>query len=243
MPNFVVHFADPIEQAGMDESRCYYCGSEEDCDLCMETHYHLCLKCRNSNPTQGWWEDRATPTAAPTNAVSDESSFADEDAFHTIGSAVQDTITGADVLEQMILNGSRTKPAKRARSMVSVTNQTALWKDEPKAVQRRAETQRVQNYLQRKKQKDLLTAANIIPMAKIATFFSPTVQDNCPSSSASVTLFTNDEENIDVILDDALAEYHTELIFVWMACINNMRWQRSLCASNYGILRKARRDY
>ena len=88
VPNVVVRFADSIDQAQMDESRCYYCGSEEDCDLCMQTHYHLCSKCRNSNPTQGWWEDRATHTAAPTNAVGDDSSFADEDAFHTIGSAV-----------------------------------------------------------------------------------------------------------------------------------------------------------
>ena len=49
-----------------------------------------------------------------------------EDIFHTEGSAVQDILTGADVLEKLMVNGSRTKLAKRGRRLVSVHNHTAL---------------------------------------------------------------------------------------------------------------------
>ncbi len=46
-----------MEQCHIDESRCYICVSDVNCDLDMETYYTLCFKCRNSNPTQGWWND------------------------------------------------------------------------------------------------------------------------------------------------------------------------------------------
>ncbi len=41
-----------------------------------------------------------------------------------------------------------------------------------------------------------------------------------------MTLLTNDEENIDVILDDALAGYHTELNI----CVDGMHQQHEIAA-------------
>ncbi len=99
----------------------------------------------------------------------------DEDIFHTEGSAVQDILTGANVLEKLMVNGSRTKLAKRARRLVSVHNHTSLWKDEPKAVQVYANNQRNKDYYERKKRKSLIVAAENIPMAKMTAFFSPQV--------------------------------------------------------------------
>ncbi len=51
--NIGVSFGDPMEHERIDESRCYVCGSEEGCALCVQTHYNLCSQCQNSNPTQG----------------------------------------------------------------------------------------------------------------------------------------------------------------------------------------------
>jgi hypothetical protein len=201
-PDFGVRFADPMAHERIEESRCYYCGSEEDCDLCMQIHYNLCVQCRNSDPTQGWWEDPPTQIHTTTYAVSDDGSFGDDDVFHTGGSAVQDTITGTNVLEKLMSNGSRTKPAKRARGKVSVSNPTALWKDKSQAMQRYASAERAKDYRRRQKTQKLLTAAHDILMAKITAFFSQ------PSTS----LVTTDEEAIDVILDEALAAFDTVLI-------------------------------
>ena len=110
-PDLGVHFADPMEDERVDESQCYFCGSAEDCDLCMQTHYNLCAKCRNSNPTQGWWEDSSKQINSATNGFSGDGSIGDDDVFHPAGSAIQDTFTGTDVLEKLMSNGSRMKPA------------------------------------------------------------------------------------------------------------------------------------
>ena len=175
----------------------------------MQTHYNLCAKCRNSNPTQGWWEDSSKQINSTTNGFSGDGSFGDDDVFHPGGSAIQDTFTATDVLDKLMSNGSRMKPAKRARGKVSVNNPTALWKDESLAMQRYASAERAKDYRQRKRKKQLLTAALDIPMGKITGFFSQPAYENCNSSSAIEPLLTTDEEAIDVILDEALAGFHT----------------------------------
>ncbi len=54
--HFGVSCADPMEHERIDESRCYFCGFDKNCDLRMQTHFTLCLHGRNTNPTQGWWD-------------------------------------------------------------------------------------------------------------------------------------------------------------------------------------------
>jgi hypothetical protein len=111
-----------------------------------------------------------------------------------------------------MLNGSRTKPAKRTRRKeVSINNPTALWKDESRAIQHHAEAERIKDYRQRQKKQKLLTAAHDIRMAKITSFFSQPANDNCHSSSAIEPLVNIDDEAIDVIIDEALAGFHTTL--------------------------------
>ena len=151
----------------MDESQCYFCASVHDCDLCTHTHYNLCAQCRNSDPTQGWWGESPQQINLTTNGVNDDGSFGDDVVFHTAGSAVQDSLTGMEVLEMLMLNGSRTKPAKRTRrKKVSINNPTALWKDESLAIQHHAEAERKKDYRQRHKKKNFLLLHMIFPCRK-----------------------------------------------------------------------------
>jgi hypothetical protein len=87
-PGCGIRFAVPMEDGRRDESQCYFCASVHNCDLCTHTHYNLCARCRNSDPTQGWWGDYPQQINSTTNEFSDDGSFGDDDVFHTAGSAV-----------------------------------------------------------------------------------------------------------------------------------------------------------
>ena len=203
-----------LDQFHLDDYRCYFCHSDLSCNFDTRTNYTLCSKCSSSSdPTSGWWGPHPQQQAACTNGVTVDVSSGGEDIFHPEGSAVRDTLTGDDVLARLMVNGSRMKTAKRYRGLVSVNNQRALLKDESKAVQLHVEVQRVAQSQQKKKRQDLQAAAKNIPMQKITGFFSPQFQDNCLSSSASEPLRTTTtaEDSIDVILDEALRGYYTEM--------------------------------
>ena len=142
-----MNMATWLDQYHLDEYAIavFFCYSDVNCEVDTKTHYTLCFKCRSSSdPTLGWWgrHPHSQQTTTCSNGVSAGGSSVDEDIFHTEGSAVQDILTGANVLEKLMVNGSRTKLAKRARRLVSVHNHTALWKDEPKAVLAYANNQR-----------------------------------------------------------------------------------------------------
>ena len=94
---------------------------------------------------------------------------------------------------------------------MSVDNSTRQLKDEPKAVQRQVISQRNKDTYNRKKKKDLHAAANNIPMSKMTAFYSEKGRDDCTSSSSLEQLNTNDDDHINVILDEALSDYPTEL--------------------------------
>jgi hypothetical protein len=142
-----------LQQYHLDDSRCYFCLSDVNCELGRRTNYTLCLKCRSSSdPTQGWWGPNANKIVIPTNGVRDDQSSDDDDVFLAEGLSVQDSLTGPEVSARLIGNGSRLKPAKRGRGLVSVDNQTGYFKYEPKAVTLRAKSQRNQfNYNRKKK--------------------------------------------------------------------------------------------
>jgi hypothetical protein len=102
-----------MKQCHIDESRCYFCVSDVNCDLDMETHYTLCFKFRNSNPTQGWWND------------DDDFEFVrgrttdDYDVFEVEGAGEQYiSIAGNAAINELMANGSRTLPSKRGFQMV-----------------------------------------------------------------------------------------------------------------------------
>jgi hypothetical protein len=155
------------------------------------------LKCRSSSdPTLGWWGADQQQQIVLTNGVSAEPSTEDDDVFHTEGSGVQDTLTGPEVLAMLMVNGSRTQPAKRGRNLLSVDNSTRKLKDEPKEVQRQVISQRNKDTYNRKKKKDLHAAANNIPMSKMTAFYSAKGRDNCTSSSSLEQLITNDDDHI-----------------------------------------------
>jgi hypothetical protein len=138
--------------------------SDVNCELDRRTNYTLCLKCRSSSdPTLGWWGPNANKLVTPTNGVRDDQSSDDDDVILTEGSGVQESLTGPEVSARLIANGSRLKPAKRGRDLVSVDNEKGHFKYEPKAVTLRAKLQRNQFNYHREKKTELQAAAHNIP--------------------------------------------------------------------------------
>ena len=122
--NFGKGFGDPMEHERIDESRCYFCHSEENCDLCTQTHYILCLACRNSNPTQGWWDSNDD-----LHLDSAHGSRVDAEVFEADGAETLSEVSPAKVHDLLMSNPDRTMPAKRGKNAdLTFASKSANWK-------------------------------------------------------------------------------------------------------------------
>jgi hypothetical protein len=122
-----------------------------------------------------------------------------------------------DVSLVLMQNGSRMKPAKRGAQKVSADNHRGNFKYEPKLVRKIVDRQRKQEYRKRNRRESLRNAANAIPMKQISTMFAQQHAVCTLTLYPSVfhflePLFPVEEDSIDSILDEALADYGTDLI-------------------------------
>jgi hypothetical protein len=131
----------------------------------METHYTLCFKCRNSNPTQAWWND------------DDDFEFVrghttgDNDVFQVEGAGEQYiSIAGKAAINKLMTHGSRTVPSKRGFQMVSVNNTSGKFKDEPQFVQKDVEKKRQAAVRKKKKQDSLQKASRTLYNHRVQIF-------------------------------------------------------------------------
>jgi hypothetical protein len=191
--HFGVSCADPMKHERIDESRCYFCGFDKNCDLCTQTHYTLCLSCRNTNPTQGWWGSNDKDI----HLDSVHGSRDNADVFEAEGCDQLHELTSDEVSKILMSNPDRTMPAKRGKNVVSINSRTKYLKHEPPAVQKWAEMKWKRAKRENNQRKALKTSAA-----------------NTPTITSMLKLLvpgTETEDNMDTILDDALTDYGTAL--------------------------------
>jgi hypothetical protein len=188
--NTGVSFGDPMEHERIDESRCYVCGWDEGCALCMQTHYILCSQCRNSNPTQGWWDANED-----LHLDSAHGSSVDAEVFEADGAETLSEVSSAKVHDILMSNPDHTVPAKRGNNVVSINSVTGRFKYEPFGVRKLADKNRKRAKKEANNRQDLKEASE--KSRKITSMFQ--------------SLFPDTEESFDSILDGALTDFGTEL--------------------------------
>ncbi len=114
-----------------------------------------------------------------------------------------------DASQILMTNGSRMKPAKRGAQKVSVDNHSGHFKYEPKGVRNRVDSERKRAERKRKILGCLQDAAKSIPMQKITALFAKHQKVTSYQSVYRLLepLFPVLADNIDVILDEALADH------------------------------------
>jgi hypothetical protein len=168
--NIGVSFGDPMEHERIDESRCYVCGSEEGCALCMQTRYRLCSQCRISNPKQGWWDSNED-----LHLDSAHGSSVDAEVFEADGAETLSEVSSAKVHDILMSNPDHTMPAKRGNNVVSINSMTGHFKYEPFGVRKLADKNRKRVKTEANNRQDLTGAAE--KSRKITSMFQPLFQD------------------------------------------------------------------
>ena len=184
-----------MERHQIDDSRCYFCRSEDRCELHFETHYTLCFRCRISSPTQEWWHDDVDSNSNTAHGSTHE----DDNVFTEceVASYLPDE---NEVYETLMNNGSRLRPAKRGIQKVSVNNRTQLYKDEPKCVHKLNERKRQEKLRARRIQTSLQAAA--VGTAHVQSFFQKQHQEAQTQQA---------DDCFDLIMDEAFADCATVL--------------------------------
>ena len=146
-----------------DDSWCYFCHSNINCEVDPHTHYTLCASCCTSDPTQGWWDN--------TEEVGSGTEDVRFDPLVGLGLQYMANLQ-EDASLILMKNGSRMKPAKRGSQKVSVDNHYGHFKYEPKGVRNRVDSERKRVERKRKSMGCLQDAAKTIPMQKITALFA-----------------------------------------------------------------------
>jgi hypothetical protein len=195
---------------------CYFCHSNDNCEVDTQIHYTLCSSCRTSDATLGWWDNTDDVGMDTYDLNMNMDTLSDP----LVGLGLQYTYVGdpkEDVSLILMQKGSRMKPAKRGAQKVSVDHHRGHFKYESKLVRNIVDRQRKQEDRKRNRQESLQKAANTIPMKKISMMFGQQHAVSTLTLYPSVfhllePLFPVGEASIDSILDEALADYGTDLI-------------------------------